>query len=70
MEKGQGAQMDNQTDNVTNIDVFGVSPYTIESSGGLLNTIIENRTFEFVPQIVKSEDQFIGSYLVINELKS
>jgi len=62
--------MDNQTDKVTNIDVFGVSPYAIESSGGLLNTIIENRTFEFVPQTVKSEDQFIGGYLVINELKS
>lgn len=70
MEKGQGAQMDNQTDNVTDIDVFGVSPYTIESSGGLLNTIIKNRTFEFVAQTVKSEDQFIGGYLVINELKS
>ena len=31
--------MDNQTDNVTNIDVFGISPYAIESSGGLRNTI-------------------------------
>ena len=58
--------MDNQTDNVSKNDVFGITPYTFESSAFISDTIFENKSFEMMPETVESENQLIGGHLFIS----
>ena len=59
--------MDNQTDNVTKIDVFGITPYIFESSACINDTIFKNKSFEMIPETVESENQLIGGDLFISK---